>query len=114
MPTITQLIRNHLTKDVHERMPPPSKLAKSERDPTFERLRNNRKVLGAMRYGRIGSVDKPQYNRVGCMIRRLEQYIKDKNAEHLVDVANLAELEFVEGDHDGVLLVDDGEHTEAI
>jgi hypothetical protein len=67
--------------------------------------------MGGLRYGFMGAEGKPQYDRVECMIRRLEAYRRDRNAEHLVDVANLCELEFVEGDHDGVTPQDDGEHT---
>jgi hypothetical protein len=46
----------------------------------------------------MGEEGKPQYDRVSDMIRRLSLYATSGNAEHLVDVANLAELEFVEGD----------------
>jgi hypothetical protein len=44
------------------------------------------------------------------MIRRLEAFRLDGNSEHLIDVANLAELEFVEGDR-ALRATDDGEHT---
>lgn len=88
-------------------------LRRTERSPEFERLRMNRKIIGAFRYGRMGDPFKPRYDRVKDMIRRLEEYITDKNSEHLIDVANLAELEFVEGD--GVLKsIDDGQHTKEI
>jgi len=67
--------------------------------------------MGGLRYGWLGEEDKPQYNRIKDAIRRLEAYKKDANAEHLVDVANLMEIEFVEGRHKGVDPADDGEHT---
>lgn len=111
MPTVTQLIRDHLLSAVPERLPDPDTLRRTERSPEFERLCANRKVLGAFRYGLLGAPDKPTYDRVACMLRRLEAYRADGNAEHLVDVANLAELEFVEGDHRGVLAQDDSHHT---
>jgi len=95
-------------------VPPLDKLLKTERCAVFERLRMNRKVIGAMRYGLMGEEGKPKWNRVEDMIRRLTLYKKDRNAEHLVDVANLAELEFVEGDHTFIVLDDDGPHTEEI
>jgi len=44
------------------------------------------------------------------MIRRFEAYRHDHNAEHLVDVANIAELQFLEGDH-APIPQDDGRHT---
>jgi hypothetical protein len=113
MPTVTALIRKGLLADVPDRVPSPDELRQTERSPEFERLRMNRKVLGAMRYGRLGDPDKPQYDRVADMIRRLWLYANDGNAEHLVDVANLAELEFVEGAR-CVQPTDDGQHTEEL
>lgn len=93
-------------------MPDLASLKKSEWSPKFERLRLNRLIMGAFRYGLLGAPGKPQYDRIDCMIRRLQKYRDDRNAEHLVDVANLAMLEFVEGTHNGVVSVDDGEHTQ--
>ncbi len=116
MPTITEHLREHCLRNL-----PPEKrqdmdlwtLMRTERSPEFEKLRINRKIIGAFRYGRMGYPDKKKYDRVQCMIRRLENYKADHNAEHLVDVANLAELEYVEGD--GVLKsIDDGQHTQEI
>lgn len=109
--TITNHLRRHLLRDVPARVPSLDALRLSERSPEFERLRMNRKVLGAMRYGLLGAADKPRYDRVADMIRRLNAYASDRNAEHLVDVANLAELEYVEGEHSGVVPSDDGAHT---
>lgn len=114
MTTVNKHIRAHLVESFKETMPSPEILADSETSAEFTALRRNRKVFGAMRYGRMGSKGKPQYDRVACMIRRLEAYRSDRNAEHLVDVSNLAELEFVEGDHLGVLSIDDGIHTELV
>ena len=113
MPRITDLIRKSVLKDVPERVPPLEVLRRTERSSAFETLRMNRKVLGAMRYGLFGAAGKPPYDRVECAIRRLRQYKQDGNAEHLMDAANLAELEFVEGD--GVVrATDDGHHTKEI
>lgn len=111
MPRITDILRTRLLSNVPDRFPDLEILRRTERCPAFERLRENRKIIGAMRYGRLGAEGKPKYDRVSCMIRRLEAYREDRNAEHLVDVANLAELEFVEGDHKGVVPKDDGVHT---
>lgn len=110
MPSVTGLLRRRLLADVPDRLPGPEQLRRSERSPEFERLRMNRKILGAARYGLMGAPGKPQYARVADMIRRLMLYEKDGNAEHLADVANLAELEYVEGDR-CVRPLDDGEHT---
>jgi hypothetical protein len=114
MPTVTDLLRASLLAHVADRVPDLDQLRHTERSPEFECLRMNRKVLGAMRYGLMGAPGKPRYDRAADMIRRLEAYGVDRNAEHLVDVANLCELEFVEGNHRGVLSSDDGEHTRVI
>jgi hypothetical protein len=111
--TVNQYLRARLLADVPSRVAPLDVLRRTERSPEFERLCMNRKVLGAMRYGTFGAPNKPKYDRVACMIRRLKKYAEDRNAEHLVDVANLAELEFAEGDHNGVAASDDGAiHTQ--
>ncbi len=111
MPKVSDLLRAGLLKDLPpDRVPGLDKLRLSERSPLFEQLRSNRKVIGAMRYGLLGAEDKPQYDRVKDMIRRLQAYQQDKNKEHLVDVANICEMEFVEGE--GIFAPkDDGEHT---
>lgn len=110
--TVTNHLRRRLLQGVPTRAPDLDSLRRSERSPEFERLCANRKVLGALRYGAMGQAGKPRYDRVSDMIRRLEAYRRDRNAEHLCDIANLAELEYVEGDHDGVTARDDGLHTQ--
>ena len=109
MPRVADLLRKSVLRDVPDRVPPLEGLRRTERSVAFERMRMNRKVLGAMRYGLFGAPGKPQYDRVACIITRLEKYRKDHNAEHLLDAANLAELEFVEGDA-VVNATDDGDH----
>jgi len=74
-------------------------LRKSEWCGEFEQLMRNRMVVGAFRYGRIGEVGKPEFNRVAYMRVKLERYAKTGNLEALVDLANLAMLEFIEGEH---------------
>lgn len=98
MPTITKLIRKHLLRNIPDRMPDINSLKQTERSHIFEYYRMNRKIMGAFRYGLMGDKNKSKYDCIEDMIRRLEEYKKDKNGEHLVDVANLSELEFVEGD----------------
>lgn len=76
----------------------------------------NRLIIGAFRYGRNfqgESSDKPQYDRVGRILRYCEQYQKTGNLEILVDIANTAMLEFGEGNHPDAHFsaIDDGEHT---
>ena len=64
----------------------------------------------------MGIKNKPKYDRVSSMIKRIELYAETHNTEHLVDVANLAMMEFVEGDHPDkhFCAIDDGAHTKTI
>ena len=86
----------------------------SEWSYEFEQLMKNRLLMGCFRYGKLGGKDKPKYNRVKDIRRRLDSYEKNGNIEHLVDIANLALCEFVEGDHPSKHFAseDDGIHTE--
>jgi hypothetical protein len=80
-------------------MPSLDALYASEWSPEFEMLMRNRLVMGAMRYGLLGDKNKPAYNRVDNAVARLKLYAETHNTEHLVDVANMCLIEFVEGDH---------------
>lgn len=113
MPRVTDLIRKRLTSVIPDHLPSPDVLRVTERSKPFEELRANRKIVGAFRYGRLGADGKAKYDRIRDMIRRLELYRKDRNAEHLADVANLAECEFVEGNNVWNPQ-DDGQHTKEI
>ena len=113
--TVTDHIRARILRCLPApKMPGLEELRRTEWCPGFERLRANRLVMGAFRYGRLGAEGKPLYARASCMQRRLEDHKRDGNAEHLVDVANLAMLEYVEGKHNGIIHTDDGEHTRRI
>ena len=116
MPTVTQLLRRRLLARVNavadtQRLPSLNSLRQTERSERFERYRMNRKVIGAFRYGLLSPSGKPEFDRAPDMIRRLKAYQRDRNAEHLIDVANLCEMEFIEGRHAGVNPTDDGQHT---
>ena len=91
-------------------------LKKTEWSEEFERLMRNRLIIGALRYGRIGATNKPQYDRVNSMIKRLTKYQETGNKEFLVDVANICLLEFVECNHPNQHFhaIDDGQHTEIL
>lgn len=89
--------------------------AERKRDPSFEALRNQlrprahpraqefealrmaRLRMGHLRYGQCG---RNLTDAVGSMIRRLEAYEQDGNLEHLVDVANLCEIEWIWPGHE--------------
>lgn len=90
------------------------KLKVTEWSPEFEQLMRNRLLIGAYRYGRLGDLNKPQYDRIKGIQMHLTLYQESGNTEHLVDIANIALCEFVEGDHPKKHFrsVDDGEHVE--
>lgn len=75
-------------------------LKKSEWSDRFEKLMRTRLLMGALRYGRMGVDGKPVYDRLKGIQKRLGEYKETGNTETLVDVANLALLEFVEGKHE--------------
>lgn len=93
-----------------------SSLKQSEWSVDFEKLMRNRLVVGAYRYGLIGTTGKSKYDRVASMVKRLTKYQESGNKEFLVDVANLCLLEFVECHHPTAHFksIDDGEHVKAI
>ena len=82
-----------------ERMPDLPELERSEWSDEFERLQRTRLVMGAFRYGRLGDPRKPSWDRCTALHQRLERYAATGNVEMLVDVANMAMLEYVEGRH---------------
>lgn len=88
-------------------------LARTEWSPKFERYMRNRLIMGAIRYGLLHAEGKPQYDRVESMVKRLEKYRATGSLELLVDVANLALLEFEECHHPLAHWdsEDDGEHV---
>lgn len=71
----------------------------SEWSPEFEKMMRNRLVMGAMRYGRFGTSEKSGYDCIGSIIEKAKAYRATGNDELLVDIANLALVEFVEGSH---------------
>jgi hypothetical protein len=82
----------------------------------FEQFMRNRLIMGSFRYGRLGAKGKPQFDRVSYIQRLVIEYRETGNLECLVDIANLALVEFVEGIHPKrhFKAVDDSDHAEAI
>lgn len=77
----------------------------------------NRMIMGAYRYGLINDPNAPSRDNIGSLIKRAQLYLEDGNQEHLVDVANLALVEFIRGCcHPAPFFkaIDDGYHTEEI
>lgn len=121
MKTVTE----HLRAGLHERLGIQDEtkhegdfrnLRKTEWSDEFEELMRLGMIQGAFRYGLLGDESKPDWDRIPNMIQRLKLYAETGNTEHLVDVANLCLLEFVEGKHPDKhfrRLDDAGHHTEA-
>jgi hypothetical protein len=68
----------------------------SERNAAFEALRTNRKVMGAFRYASFaeGRESGKRHRNIESAIERLRAYLRGGNKEHLLDVANLCEIEW--------------------
>jgi hypothetical protein len=100
--------------DEAEPVPPLDTLRERQMSKRFITLMENRMIMGYFRYGdwRSGNQGKT-YDRVGSMITRLKAFQQDGNLEHLVDVANLAMIEFEISDHPNAHFKaqDDGEHV---
>jgi len=62
----------------------------------FEKMMRNRRVLGAIRYGKTNAPGKPKYDRVNTMRKKIDLYENTGNKEILVDLANYAMVEFQE------------------
>jgi hypothetical protein len=82
----------------------------------FEQLMRNRLIVGAFRYGGIRTPSKG-FDVIGSIVSRAGKYLKDGNQEHLVDIANLAMVEFVSPmchPNPTWSPVDDGEHVQPL
>lgn len=103
MPTIHQHLRRHLEESLGLPQTPLAapfeELWETEWDSHFERLMRNKLVFGSVRYGRLGDPSKPQWDRLGRIRRELQHYEQTGDLEALVEIANHALLEFVEGRH---------------
>jgi len=81
----------------------------------FERLMRNRMAMGFFRYGSLQKqIGKNQYDNIGSIEKRLALYRADHNREHLVDIANIALVEFVVHPEYPFNPSDDGIHTKKI
>jgi len=117
MKTVTQHIRDRLLKDCE----PPTiidaeEMLRTQWSCSFERYMRNRMAFGGYRYGTLDDNDLPRRDMVGSIIARANRYLEDGNQEHLVDIANLAMVEFCRPSHPNphFSAVDDGEHVEEL
>lgn len=114
--TVTEHLRARLLREPPAPVPL-DEMQATEWSPTFEGLMRRRLIVGGYRYGRLGDLDRPAYDTIGSIKKRAERYLADGNQEHLVDITNLALVEFVRGCcHPSPTFapVDDGEHAEIL
>lgn len=104
MKTVTEHLRQHLYKssgilqDV-KLLPPYEKLRETQWCYEFEQFMRNRLMMGAFRYGILRSKDKPTYDHMKAILVKAMLFEKTGNLELLVDIANYAMCEYVEGKH---------------
>ena len=65
----------------------------------FENLMRNRLIMGAFRYGSFEQQRDIRYDNAESIAKHLDAYLATGNAEHLVDIANLALVEFTRPFH---------------
>jgi hypothetical protein len=70
--------------------------ASAKRCPQFDALRMARLRMGHLRYGMCG---RSYYDAILSIIARAEDYARTGNRELLVDIANLAEIEWIMPNH---------------
>lgn len=87
-------------------------IARIQSCPCFEEYRKNRMIMGYFRYGSLQSqIGRAKYDNIGSIEKRLLLYREDKNREHLVDIANLAMIEFATHPDYPFRASDDGLHA---
>ena len=115
-------LREHLLSSLGmtlpRRVPDLPELRRGQWSAKFEQLQRHRLIMGAFRYGLLDeqrATGGNGYDNVGSLIKRAEAYQATGNLEYLVDVANLAMVEFEVGSHPTrhFVVIDDGEHTKA-
>ena len=116
--TVSEHIRRHLLDNLGcfdcKPMPSLEELRAKQWSAEFEELQRNRMIVGAFRYGMVATQRRATaYDNVGSLIDRARAYIETGNMEHLVDIANLAMIEFKIGVHPErhFHATDDGQHT---
>ena len=78
---------------------PPQALFETEWDANFERLRRERMVQGAYRYGKLADRFKMGHNYFKAIEQRLKLYKKTRNLELMLDIGNFAMIVWMKDDH---------------
>jgi hypothetical protein len=118
MRTVTENLREHaLTQAgyfIKRPIPSLDLLRETEWSDEFAALMRNRLIMGVFRYGTQEQQAKKKIDRIGSLRRRLNDYERTGNLEHMVDFAAIAMAEFIHPMHElahfGAL--DDVEHAE--
>jgi hypothetical protein len=114
--SITEHIRTHILRE--PQYTDYETMRRIQWSPPFIRLMRNRMILGGYRYGRVDDPTQPPRDQIRSLIHRARFYLADGNQEHLVDIANLALVEYVRGNcHPNphfAAVDDDGYHTEEL
>lgn len=80
--------------DVRE-IPTVDELYRMQWNAEFEKLMRNRLAMGALRYGFLSEqIGRCKTDNITQIQMRLDNYVKTKNAECLIDIANFALVEF--------------------
>ena len=120
MNTVHDILRKRLLEraGIFEPAPPaPSldEIYKMQWSDEFEQLMRNRLAMGFFRYGPLPKqIGCHKYDNIGSIEKRLYIYKETKNRELLVDIANLALVEFVVHPELPFKAVDDGVHAERV
>ena len=101
MKTVTNHIRDHLLESLGmpDSIPSLDILEKSEWSSKFENLMRNRLIMGRFRYGPFHNINRPTETVIENIKNRADKYIKERNTEYLIDIANLCMKVFVVDDH---------------
>lgn len=120
MTSVSEHIRRHCYRSLGmdtERMPSLSEIKANEWSSEFERLMRNRLILGRIRYGSMYAQGRTTTkSRMDYIKKQCEIYRASGNEECLVDIANIAMVEFVKHEHPKhhFRAIDDGCHVDEV
>jgi len=107
--------RNYYPEPViKKKIPTLEEVYETQWSSEFEILMRNRLAMGFFRYGPLNNQPAGKYDNIGSIRKRLALYEETGNDEILVDIANVAMVEFLNGNHPNKHFnaEDDGIHTE--
>jgi hypothetical protein len=95
--------------------PEPARMLELQWCEEFINYCRNRILMGTFRYGYMKRGN-GTYDNIQSAIDRLKMYQDTGNKEHLVDVANLCQVEYIEEVHPNAHWesIDDGKHKEKL